>query len=67
MQQAALQQHFHQGLNTANLDQLGHQVLATGAQVGQYRYLLADAGKVVQGYAHADGRGHGDQMQHGIG
>jgi len=48
-QQAALQQSiFISGLNTANLDQLGHQVLTTGRKVAVTRTFLAMRGEVVR-------------------
>ena len=67
VQQALVQQRFHQRLDAADFDQFGHQVFAAGFQVGQHRHMFADAGEVVEGKIHAGRIGHRQQVQHRIG
>ena len=43
VQQAGVQQHFHQRTNAANRDQFGHEMLAARLQIGQHRHAFADA------------------------
>ena len=67
IQHARFQHHLHQGLNTTYLDQFRHQVFAAGFEVRQHRHVLAQTGEVIQFQLDADGMGHGQQVQHGVG
>src|SRR5690606_20568482 len=67
MQQATFQQAAHQGADTANGDQLRHQVTAAGLQVRQYRYAGADAREVVDVQPHTGIVRNGEQVQDRIG
>jgi hypothetical protein len=49
VEQPRVEEHLHQRHGAADLDQLGHDVLAAGLEVGQHGHaLLADAGEVVE-------------------
>ena len=48
VQQAAVEHAFHQRLNTADLDELRHQVAPARFYVGQHRHTLADRREIVQ-------------------
>ena len=51
VQQAAIEQPLHQRRQAADLDELGHHVLAARLQVGEHRHALADAREVVDATA----------------
>ena len=67
MQQTAVEQHLHQRLDAADVDELGHRVLAARPQVREHRHPLADAREVVQRELHARGACDGEHVQHGVG
>ena len=67
MQQAGVEQHFHQRLYTADRDQLGHQVTTTGSHVGQHGHPLTYPGEIIKPELHARGLCHRQQVQHGVG
>ncbi len=48
VQQASLEQHFHQRLDAADGDELGHQVAAAGTQIRKDRHPFADACEVIE-------------------
>ena len=63
VQKAAVQEAFHQWLDSPDLDEFRHQVTAAGFYVGQYRDPGADTGKVVEPEPHAGFVGHRDKVQ----
>lgn len=65
--QALLQEEPKQGRGTTNGHHVGHDVLATGLQVGQEGSAVADLLEVVDGQLDANGVGNGDQVQNGVG
>ena len=67
VEQALVQEHFHQGHCAADFHQAGHDVLARGLEVGQHGHPLSDAGPVVDGELHAGAVGHADEVHHRIG
>ena len=48
MQQSLFQQGFHEGLNTANFNELTHGVLPGGSHVSKYRHAFANPAEVLQ-------------------
>ena len=67
MQQSPLEQHLHERLDAADRHELGHEVAAAGAQVGEHRHAPADAREVIKRQAHAGGVRDREQVQHGVG
>jgi hypothetical protein len=48
MQQAAIEQAFHQWLYAADFNQFRHQVFAARFDIGQHRDICPDACEIVQ-------------------
>ena len=48
VQQPCIEQHLHERLDAADLDQLGHHVRAARPQIREHRHALADAREVVE-------------------
>ncbi len=67
VEQALIEQHFHQRRETADADERGHDVLAAGLEVGEDGHALADAGEVVERELHAGAVRDGEEMEHGVG
>ena len=67
VQQARIEQRFHQGLYSADVDQLAHRVLTSRPHVSHHGHALADAGEVVERQRDASLVGDREQMQYRVG
>ena len=67
MQEAGVQEGFHQRPDAADGDELGHGMPPRRAHVRQHRHVGADAREIVQLKGYAGGVGDGEQMQHRVG
>ena len=67
MQHAIIQHALHQRLDTANLNQLGHEVLAARLHVRQHRNAGTNLGEVVDRQRDVGLARHGQQMQYCVG
>ncbi len=57
----------HQRAQTTGIEEILHQELAGGAQVGDHRYLAREGVEIIGRQRHAGAAGHGDEMDDGVG
>ena len=67
MQQPGIEQHLHQWLDPADLNQFRHRVPACRTHVGEHRYARADAAEVLELEGHPSGVGDRQQVQDRVG
>jgi len=67
MQEAGVEEGFHERPDAADGDEFGHQMFAAGFQIGEHGHAFANAGEVVEGQFHLGGMRDGEQMEDGIG
>ncbi len=67
VEEAVVQQVFHDRRYAADVVQVLHDILAAGFEIGETRGPIADALEVFQGQGHADRARHRNQVNHGVG
>ena len=67
MQQAGVEQRFHQGLDPADGDQFGHREASARPKIRQHRNCLADPREIIESQFDICRGGNRQQVQHGIG
>lgn len=65
--QTLLEKHLKQSRGTTNAEQISHDVLAGGLQIGQEGDAVGDGLEVLNSELHANGVSDGDQVEDGIG
>jgi len=66
MEQARSDEELHDGRDSADVVQVGHEVLPAGGEVGDERNLVADALEVGEGERDTGCASHGEVMQDAI-
>ena len=66
VQEALIEEHLEQRLETADADEVRHVVLTARFEVGEHRYAASDALEVLEGDFDARGMGHRDEVEYGV-
>ena len=67
VKQAFVEEHFHQWSQTANSDQLGHDIFPAGFEIRQHRHPATNAGEIIDAQLHPGRMRHGEHVQDRIG